>query len=108
MVKLIKVVLPGGLICLLTVTIFAATQLMSVQVKEGKVRSTPSFLGKIVATVAYTKQVEMLKEKGDWMQVSVPKDDTKGWMHSSALTEGRTPGGVRPVLMAISAPTPCA
>ena len=87
MAKLIKVLLTGFLICLLAVTAFAAAKLMSVQVKEGQVRSAPSFLGKIVATVAYTKQVEMLKEKGDWMQVALPGSGTEGWMHSSALTK---------------------
>lgn len=87
MVKLIKVLLTGFLICLLALVVFAEAKLMSVQVKEAQVRSAPSFLGKIVTTVAYTKQVEMLKEKGDWMQVALPESDTEGWMHSSALTK---------------------
>ncbi|MCP4401182.1 MAG: SH3 domain-containing protein, partial [bacterium] len=64
-----------------------AETLLSVQVKEAQLRSVPSFLGKIVTTVAYAGQVEVVGEKGDWKNVAVPETSTKGWMHSSALTK---------------------
>jgi hypothetical protein len=64
-----------------------AKKLMSVQVKEAQLRSEPSFLGKIVTTVTYAKQVEVVGEKGDWKNVVVPDTSTKGWMHVSALTK---------------------
>ena len=60
---------------------------MSVQVKKGQLRSAPSFLGKIVTTISYTKQVEILEEQGAWLRVVVPGTSTEGWMHSSALTK---------------------
>lgn len=57
---------------------------LSVQVKQGQMRLSASFLGKVVATVAYGTQVEVLRTQGDWMQVKGPGG--QGWMHKSALT----------------------
>lgn len=68
---------------LAVVTAFAA-QVMNVQVKEGQVRSTPSFVGKIVGKVGYGQTVNVLERRGDWNQVSVA--GVGGWMHGSALT----------------------
>jgi uncharacterized protein YgiM (DUF1202 family) len=76
------------LILLFAFVAFAQGQkFMSVQVKEVQLRSTPSFLGKIVTTIAYTEKVEVLEEKGDWMKVVVKDSSTDGWIHSSALTK---------------------
>lgn len=68
---------------LAVVTAFAA-QVMTVQVKEGQVRSTPSFVGKIVGKVGYGQTVNVADQRGDWSQVSVA--GVAGWMHVSALT----------------------
>ena len=77
-----------GLICLFGINVTAQDQnLMSVQVQKAQIRTTPSFLGKIVTTVSYAKQVEVVEEQGDWMSVVVPGSPTKGWMHASALTK---------------------
>lgn len=62
---------------------------MSVQVKAGQVRSTPSFLGAIVAEVGYAQQVQVLEEKSGWMRVNVPGRNVQGWMHGSALSAKR-------------------
>ena len=59
---------------------------MRVQVKDGQVRATPSFLGKIVANLHYGDQVTTLNISGDWTEVSV--GGVRGWMHKSALTTG--------------------
>ena len=64
-----------------------AQNLMSVQVKNAQLRATPSFLGKIVTTVAYTQQVAILKEQGAWVNVTLPGTSTEGWIHSTALTK---------------------
>ena len=67
---------------------FAATQkTMSVQVKKGEIRKTPSFLGGIVARVSYGDRVYILEEKGPWVKVAIPGRNSEGWIHSSALTE---------------------
>ena len=58
---------------------------MSVQVKSGDLRATPSFLGKILKSVPYGTQVEVAGEQGDWIKVSGA--GSTGWMHHSALTK---------------------
>jgi SH3-like domain-containing protein len=62
---------------------------MSVQVKQGQVRATPSFLGKVVVTLAYGDRVETLEEKDGWIRIVPPGSKAPGWIHSSALTEKR-------------------
>ena len=62
---------------------------MSVQVKQGQVRATPSFLAKVVATLAYGDRVETLEEKGGWIRIVPPGGKAPGWMHSSALSQKR-------------------
>jgi hypothetical protein len=57
---------------------------MSVQVKEGQLRSTPSFLGKIIANPSYGDRVEIVQDQGAWKKVAV--GGVQGWMHASALT----------------------
>lgn len=58
---------------------------MSVQVRDGQIRQTPSFLGKVVASVSYGDQVTVLSEKSGWSQVRLSSGST-GWIHGSALT----------------------
>ncbi len=88
MMKYFSVLLIGILLLLLSITTFAEEpNLMSVQVKEAQLRSAPSFLGKVVVTVAYTTSVEVLEEKGDWMRVVPKESSVEGWMHASALTK---------------------
>ncbi len=62
-----------------------AAKVMSVAVRDGQVRQTPSFLGKIVGKAAYGQHVGVDGEQGDWFKVSLPGGAT-GWMHRSALT----------------------
>ncbi len=65
-----------------------AQQTLSVQVKEGELRATPSFLGQIVARVAYGDRVSVIEDRGTWKKVSI-KGGKQGWMHASALTTKR-------------------
>lgn len=66
-----------------------AAKMMSVQVKQGEVRATPYFLGKIVATLSYGDRVEVLGSKEGWFRVSPRGKGVTGWMHASALSEKR-------------------
>jgi hypothetical protein len=59
---------------------------MSIQVRTGEVRVKPSFLGKIVARLAYGEQVTLSGQKGDWMKVVPTGGRPSGWIHGSALT----------------------
>lgn len=78
--------LVGTIICLGTITALAAGwAIMSVQVKTGHARSTPSFLGKIVATLSYGDPVQVQGAKGPWMLVDL-SDAGNGWIHMSSLT----------------------
>jgi uncharacterized protein YgiM (DUF1202 family) len=61
---------------------------MRVQVQAGQVRSTPSYLGGVVATVGYGQPVEVVATQGAWHQVRTT-DGKDGWMHESALTAKR-------------------
>ena len=49
----------------------APQKTMSVQIKEGQVRSTPSFLGTIVAKLSYGERVEVIQDQGSWKKVAV-------------------------------------
>lgn len=61
---------------------------MSVQVRNGQLRATPSFLGKIVGPVGYGDRVSVVMQQGDWVKVTSPRG-TSGWIHESALTRKR-------------------
>ena len=64
----------------------AGAAAMSVQVKNGQIRATPSFLGKVVAPLSYGDRVQVLETRNDWMNVTGPGGQS-GWVHSSALTK---------------------
>ena len=60
---------------------------MSVQVKQSQIRTAPSFMARIVATLYYGDRVDILSSQGTWTQVSVSTGGVKGWVHTSALTQ---------------------
>jgi hypothetical protein len=60
---------------------------MSVQIRNGAVRSTPTFFGKIVATATYGDRVILRGERGVWKSVVLQSKRSTGWMHESALTK---------------------
>jgi len=60
--------------------------MMSVQIKEGTLRSRPSFLGGIVGRVAYGDRVVIRGRQGSWLKVGFEGQSVEGWIHSSALT----------------------
>jgi SH3-like domain-containing protein len=59
---------------------------MSVQVRNGRLRATPSQLGKTVATVEYGQVVETGTLQRGWYPVTL-RDGTQGWLHESALSQ---------------------
>ena len=66
-----------------------SAQRMSVTVKEVDVRSSPSFLGAIVAKLSYGDSVRVRKEQGSWVEVDIPDSRDTGWIHGSALERKR-------------------
>jgi len=59
---------------------------MSVQVRNGKLRATPSQLGKVVASVDYGAVVQAGLPQNGWYQVTLANGQT-GWLHESALSK---------------------
>jgi len=58
---------------------------MNVQVQEGQVRATPSFLGTVVAKLAYGASVEAQPDQNGWTQVQTAAGQ-QGWMSTASLT----------------------
>ncbi len=79
-----KVLLSMGVVLLLVSATWSGLGTMSVQVRDGQLRSTPSFLGAVVGSVNYGDQVDVQQQQGDWMQVNARGQ--QGWLHTSALT----------------------
>lgn len=63
----------------------ATSGTMSVQVKQGAVRATPSYTGQVLASLAYGDAVQVLETKPGWIKVSA--SGKTGWMHESALSK---------------------
>lgn len=59
---------------------------LNVQVRTGKLRARPSFLGKIITTVSYGDTVNILQDQGDWV-LARRLGGKQGWIHISALTD---------------------
>jgi uncharacterized protein YgiM (DUF1202 family) len=77
----------AAMFALASVSAFAAgPESMSVQVKNGQLRSTASFLGAVSGSLSYGERVTVIQQQGDWMKVTSPAGKT-GWVHSSALTK---------------------
>lgn len=92
----LRAVVPVVLALCLAATAAFGIEMMSIQVKEGRLRATPSFLGKVVSTVPYGTRVAIVKRQGEWIEVGIPTGVEQGWIHASALTEKRikmTAGG---------------
>ena len=75
------------LICIFVLPGSAGYQkVLNVQIREAQMRSSPFFLGKIIARLAYGNRVEVLEDRGAWKKVVVPDGKIQGWIHASALT----------------------
>lgn len=83
-----KLALAAAFALCLCCAVAVAAKVMSVSVRDGQVRDTPSFLGKIVGKAPYGQSVEVGAEQGDWLRVTVP-GGVSGWMHRSALTTAK-------------------
>ncbi len=59
---------------------------MSVQVRNAKVRATPSQLGRVVASVDYGVMIQAEGPQNGWYQVTTV-DGKTGWLHESALSK---------------------
>lgn len=83
-----KMLLLLAAVMVMTGTVCRGAQVMSVQVRNGQLRATPSFMGSLVGSVAYGARVDILQQQGEWMKVK-DAQSRMGWMHQSALTKQR-------------------
>lgn len=86
--KLLRILLVVGFTFVLVAVTWSDSGMMSVQVREAQLRSTPSFLAPITALAAYGDQVETFQQQGDWIEVKSTQSQ-RGWIHQSALTRKR-------------------
>jgi uncharacterized protein YgiM (DUF1202 family) len=76
------------LLVLAATAAFAADPVqMSVKVKETQVRAAASYVGKIVAVLAYGDRVTILEKQKDWARVSLPAKKAEGWVNLAALQD---------------------
>ena len=75
-----------GLVALAAAALAAGPIEMSMQVKNGQIRATPSFLGKLLGPLNYGDRLQVQEQQGDWAKVAAPGGQT-GWVHLSALTK---------------------
>ncbi|MBU0665666.1 MAG: SH3 domain-containing protein [Proteobacteria bacterium] len=59
---------------------------LSVQVRDCQIRTKPSFLGAVIATVHYGDRLSSVQTKDSWLEVSFG-GSKQGWIHVSALTD---------------------
>lgn len=59
-------------------------QMMSVQVRKAQIRTSPSFLGKVIQAIRYGEQVTTHLSQDGWAKVSYKGNN--GWLHTSALS----------------------
>ncbi len=75
-------------VLLSAVTISAKSDnMMSVTVKKAQIRTSPSFLGKIVYVLEYADRVEVFDERAGWFFIGTDSSSDRGWIHSSALSK---------------------
>lgn len=70
-------------------TALANDRVMTVQVREGQVRESPSFLAPVTGVLPYTARVTAGAPQGAWIRVKSADPAIEGWMHTSALTARR-------------------
>lgn len=85
-----KWLLIAALAVSLPAAIVAASDLMSVKLREAAVRAGPKHFKPVVATLKYGDQVEVLSNKDGWLEVRLP-DGRRGFLHESATTDKPLP-----------------
>jgi uncharacterized protein YgiM (DUF1202 family) len=75
------------LLPLMAIPAAAKEQTMSIQVRQGQLRSTPSYMSRIVKNVDYATRVTVLEEKGSWVRVRLIDGSQEGWLHAASLTK---------------------
>ncbi|MGD9732122.1 MAG: SH3 domain-containing protein [Desulfamplus sp.] len=56
-------------------------------VKQGALRSQPSFIGQMISNLNYGESVEISSQSNGWSNVRVIRTGLRGWLHNSALSQ---------------------
>jgi hypothetical protein len=64
-----------------------AGKMVKVKVQKSTIFQQPHFFAKVVTSVEYGDQLEILDELKDWVQVKFREGE--GWIHKSSLTSGK-------------------
>jgi len=86
--KRLAALVAGLLVCTAALAT-ADAQVMSVTVKQTQVRATPSYMGKILGTLAYGDRVTVVDQNGGpkgWVKIVGPDGKLQGWVNISSLT----------------------
>ncbi len=70
-----------------TAVLPAKEKTMSIQIRQGQLRSAPSYLSRVTENLDYATRVTILEEKGTWLRVRPAESTKEGWMHASSLTK---------------------
>ncbi|MBF0411793.1 MAG: SH3 domain-containing protein [Desulfamplus sp.] len=62
-------------------------KMSNVIVKQGALRSQPSFISQLLTNINYGEAVEISSESNGWSNVRVVRTGQRGWIHNSALSE---------------------
>ncbi|MFZ5776167.1 MAG: SH3 domain-containing protein [Thermodesulfobacteriota bacterium] len=77
----------AGFLLVAAVPAIASLPWMSVSVREGILRETPMPFGKVLASLGYGAQVDILAEQGQWRKVRDQQQGREGWMHAASLVD---------------------
>jgi len=62
-------------------------KIANIIVKQGALRSQPSFIGQMLTNLSYGESVEISQEANGWAKIRVIKTGQTGWVHLSALSK---------------------
>jgi hypothetical protein len=78
-----------------------AGEMVKVKVQKSTIFQQPKFFSKVVASVEYGDQLEILDELKDWIHVKFREQ--KGWIHKSSLTSDKF--NLRTIFVGTSSPS---
>jgi hypothetical protein len=78
-----------------------AGKMVKVKVQKSTIFQQPKFFSKVVASVEYGDQLEILGDLKDWVRVKFREQ--KGWIHKSSLTSAKF--NLRTVFVGTSSPS---
>ncbi|MBF0233001.1 MAG: SH3 domain-containing protein [Desulfamplus sp.] len=62
-------------------------KMANILVKQGALRTQPSFVGQMITSVSYGETVQVLDEANGWARIKIIRTGQMGWMHNSALSD---------------------